>query len=79
MLERLSQDRLAGLLRGERTTAGAQKEGAGVPDVVGELQRDELEQPEGDTAQQDKALAGLPRPLDGGEVLHNCCQGLAER
>jgi hypothetical protein len=37
LLERVSQDRLDGLLRGERATAGAQKEGEGVPDVVGKL------------------------------------------
>ena len=69
LLERVSQDRLDGLLRGERATAGAQKEREGVPDVVGELQGDELQQPEGDTPQQDEALAGPPRLLDGGEVL----------
>ncbi len=45
LLEGLRQDRLDGLLRGESATARAQKEGEGIPDVVGELQSDELEQP----------------------------------
>ena len=50
------------------TIAGPEKEGEGVPDVARELQGDKLEQPKSDTAQQDKALAGLPRPLDGREI-----------
>ena len=58
LLECLSQDGLDRLLRGEGAPAGGQKEGEGVPDMGGELQGDELQQPEGDTAQQDKTGLG---------------------
>ena len=70
MLARLSQDRLDGLLRREGPTAGPEKEGEGVPDVARELQGDQLEQPQSETAQQDKAFTSLPRPLDGREIVH---------
>ncbi len=73
----LSEDGFDGALRRQGTTARAEKQMEPVPDLRVQLQRHQLEQPDGDTAQHDKTLARLPGPLNGLQMLCVRCLRVA--